>query len=51
MLIAEICANVQVKSINQNFTYLVPERLKFLTAGWRVFVPFGGRKKIDGHES
>ncbi len=48
MLIAEICANVQTKSINQNFTYLVPERLKFLSAGWRVFVPFGGRKKIDG---
>ena len=48
MLVAEICANVQVKSINQNFTYLVPERLKFLTVGWRVFVPFGGRKKIDG---
>lgn len=48
MLIAEICANVQVKSISQNFTYIVPERLKFLTAGWRVFVPFGGRKKIDG---
>ncbi len=48
MLIAEICANVQVKSINQNFTYKVPERLNFLSAGWRVIVPFGYRKKIDG---
>ena len=48
MIIAEICANVQVKSIDQNFTYIVPERLKFLTAGWRVLVPFGSRKKIDG---
>lgn len=48
MLTAEVCANVQVKSIDKNFTYLVPERLKFLSAGWRVFVPFGGRKKVDG---
>ncbi len=48
MLIAEVCANVQVKSIDQTYTYKVPEKLKFLSAGWRVIVPFGGRKKIDG---
>ena len=47
MLIAEICANVRVKSIDQTFTYAVPERLNFLSAGWRVLVPFGGQK-IDG---
>ena len=47
MLIAEICANVQVKSIDKTYTYEVPKRLKFLSAGWRVFVPFGGRK-VDG---
>jgi len=47
MLIAEICANVQVKSIDQTFTYKVPERLKFLSAGWRVLVPFV-KRKIDG---
>ena len=47
MLIAEICANVQVKSIDKTYTYEVPERLKFLSAGWRVFVPFGSRK-VDG---
>ncbi|MBQ7198295.1 MAG: primosomal protein N' [Selenomonadaceae bacterium] len=48
MLIAEVCANLQAKSIDQTFTYIVPERLKFLTAGWRVIVPFGRIKKVDG---
>ena len=47
MLIAEICANVQVKSIDQTYTYAVPERLNFLSAGWRVLVPFGARN-VDG---
>lgn len=48
MLIAEICINIQVKSINQTYTYVIPEKLNFLTAGWRVVVPFGNRKKVDG---
>ncbi|MBQ7475758.1 MAG: DEAD/DEAH box helicase family protein, partial [Selenomonadaceae bacterium] len=48
MIIAEVCANVQTKSISQTFTYIVPDKLNFLTAGWRVVVPFGNRKKIDG---
>ncbi len=48
MTVAEIYANVQVKSIDKTFTYKVPEKFNFLTAGWRVFVPFGGREKIDG---
>ena len=47
MLIAEVCANIKVKAIDQNFTYIVPERLKFLTAGWRVVIDFNGQK-IDG---
>lgn len=47
MLVAEICANVQTKTINQNFTYAVPERLNFLREGWRVMIPFNGRK-VDG---
>ena len=47
MIIAEVCVNVTANSIQQNFTYLVPERLKFLTAGWRVAIPFGTRN-IDG---
>lgn len=40
--------NVTTNNIQQTFTYRVPERLKFLTAGWRVDVPFGNRRKIDG---
>ena len=47
MIIAEVCVNVTANSIQQNFTYLVPERLRFLTAGWRVAIPFGTRN-IDG---
>ena len=47
MLLAEIWANVKVKSINQTYTYSVPESLSYITAGWRVTVPFG-RQKIDG---
>ena len=47
MLLAEIWANVKVKTINQTYTYTVPEELNFITAGWRVTVPFG-RQKIDG---
>ena len=47
MITAEICANVPSKNITQNYTYIVPARLNFLTAGWRVIVPFGARK-IDG---
>ena len=47
MLIAEVCANIKTKVINQNFSYIVPERLNFLTAGWRVLIPFNNQK-IDG---
>ena len=47
MTIAEVCVNVAANSVQQNFTYLVPEPLKFLTAGWRVLVPFGAQK-LDG---
>mgnify|MGYP002624019247 CR=1 FL=1 len=47
MKIAEVCVNVTANSIQQNFTYLVPDRLKFLSAGWRVAIPFG-TQKVDG---
>ncbi|MBO4400808.1 MAG: primosomal protein N' [Selenomonadaceae bacterium] len=47
MLVAEICANLPAKNIDQTYTYAIPERLKFLTVGWRVIVPFG-RQTIDG---
>ena len=47
MLIAEVCVNVTANSIDKNFTYRVPERLKFIAAGWRVMVPFKAQK-VDG---
>ena len=47
MLVAEICANLAAKNIDQTYTYAVPPHLKFLTAGWRVIVPFG-KQTIDG---
>jgi len=47
MIIANVCVNVTANTIDQNFTYRVPERLKFLSTGWRVIVPFGGRT-VDG---
>ena len=47
MLIAKVCVNVTSNSIDKNYTYRVPDNLKFLTAGWRVIIPFG-RQKIDG---
>ncbi|MBQ7454200.1 MAG: hypothetical protein IJS69_04025, partial [Selenomonadaceae bacterium] len=47
MIIAEVCVNLTANSIDQNFTYRVPERLKFLSAGWRVQIPFGAQK-VDG---
>lgn len=47
MKIAEVCVNVTANSIDQTFTYRVPEQLNFLTAGWRVTVPFG-RRRVDG---
>ncbi|MBR0261217.1 MAG: primosomal protein N' [Selenomonadaceae bacterium] len=40
MIIAEVCVNVATNVIDQNYIYLVPDRLKFLKAGWRVIIPF-----------
>ncbi len=47
MLTAEVFVNLPVKSIAQAYTYHVPEELSHIGAGWRVFVPFGGRK-VEG---
>ena len=47
MIVADICVNVTANNIVKNFTYIVPERLSFLTAGWRVVIPFGART-VDG---
>ena len=47
MIIAEVCVNLAANSVQQNFIYRVPERLKFLSAGWRVIVPFSVQT-LDG---
>ena len=47
LLTAEVFVNVPVKSIAQAYTYRVPETLAFLAQGWRVLVPFGGRR-VEG---
>ena len=45
MTVADVYINIPVKSIRQEFTYLLPERLAQVVAGWRVFVPFGSVRK------
>ena len=47
MLTASVFVNIPVKSIAKAYTYSVPAELSFVEAGWRVFVPFGGRK-VEG---
>ena len=47
MLTANVFVNIPVKSIARAYTYSVPAELSYLEAGWRVFVPFGGRK-VEG---
>lgn len=47
MIIAEVCANVPIRSDQQTYSYIVPEELNYIGAGWRVMVPFGNRL-VDG---
>lgn len=47
MLTAQVFVNVPVKSIAKPYTYRVPDTLAQEGAGWRVLVPFGGRK-VEG---
>lgn len=47
MPIADVAANLPLKEINRTYTYNVPIELSFIDVGWRVFVPFGGRK-VEG---
>ena len=44
LLTADVFVNIPVKSIAKAYTYRVPEELREIGAGWRVLVPFGGRK-------
>lgn len=47
MLVASVFVNIPVKSIAKAFTYSVPAELPSVGVGWRVFVPFGGRR-VEG---
>lgn len=47
MRIADVYINLPIKSIAQAFSYIIPEELEEIGAGWRVLVPFGGRT-IEG---
>ena len=47
MKIADVYINIPIKSIAQAFSYIVPEKLSGIGAGWRVLVPFGSRD-IEG---
>jgi len=47
MQFAQVAVNLPVKNIFQLYTYVVPDQLAFLTAGWRVLVPFG-KQLLEG---
>jgi primosomal protein N' (replication factor Y) len=42
--VAEILVNISAKTIDKPFSYKIPKGMDYLEAGWRVVVPFGGRK-------
>ena len=47
MKFAQVAVNLPVKNIFQLYTYAVSDQLAFLTAGWRVLVPFG-KQLLEG---
>ena len=46
MIIAQVRVNVSTSGLDKNFSYRVPDEMKFLTAGRRVVVPFNGRQCV-----
>lgn len=45
--IAQVIVNIPVRTVNKVFSYAIPGRLDYVNVGWRVIVPFGGRK-VEG---
>lgn len=41
---ADVFINISVKTIAESYTYIIPEKFKFLKTGCRVVVSFGARK-------
>ncbi len=46
MIIAQVRVNVSTSGVDKDFSYRVPDELNFLTAGWRVVVPFNDREYV-----
>ncbi len=44
MLLVDVCINLPVKSLNNIYTYCLPECLSAAGTGWRVLVPFASAK-------
>ena len=47
MLRAEVFVNIPVKRVAQAYSYRIPEHIASVGVGWRVVVPFGGRR-VEG---
>ena len=47
VLRAEVFVNIPVKRVAQAYSYRVPNHLSCVGPGWRVVVPFGGRR-VEG---
>ena len=47
MLRAEVFINIPVKRVAQAYSYRIPEHLSCVGTGWRVVIPFGGRR-VEG---
>jgi len=45
--IAQVIVNIPVRTVNKCFSYSIPSQLDYVNVGWRVVVPFGGRK-VEG---
>ncbi len=48
MRYACVCVDVLNQDVDRIFTYSVPDNLNFITAGYRVLVPFGRQGNIEG---
>lgn len=45
--IAQVLVNIPSRSINKPFSYIIPVEMNYISAGWRVLVPFGSRR-VEG---
>ena len=57
-MIAQVIVNIPTRNINKYFSYIIPAKFDHIGVGWRVVIPFSGRKVegfimevIDGDET